>query len=96
MRNSTILYLVKIEYGPEINISSLKMIMKSGLEKNTLKFHDGLQSCCCPVQNNLPRKAELAWQVSLKGVVEFQNKKNLDHFSPSFLSQKCKFQDSRL
>ena len=27
------------------------------------KFHDGLQSCCCPVQKNLPRKDELAWQV---------------------------------
>ena len=25
---------------------------------------DPLQSCCCPVQKNLPRKAELAWQVS--------------------------------
>jgi hypothetical protein len=45
-------------------IFGLKMRMKSGLEKNILKFHDGLQSCCCPVQNNLPRKAELAWQVS--------------------------------
>ena len=38
--------------------------MKSGLEKIILKFHDGLQSGCCPVQKNLPRKAELAWQVS--------------------------------
>ena len=45
-------------------IFGLKMMMKSGLEKNILKFHDGLQSCCCPVQKNLPRKAELAWQVS--------------------------------
>ena len=41
-----------------------KMMMKSGLEKIILKFHNGLQSCCCPVQKNLPRKAELAWQVS--------------------------------
>ena len=45
-------------------IFGLKMMMKSGLEKIILKFHDGLQSCCCPVQKNLPRKAELAWQVS--------------------------------
>ena len=42
----------------------LKMMVKSGLEKNILKFHDGLQSCCCPVQKNLSGKAELAWQVS--------------------------------
>ena len=39
-------------------------MVKSGLEKIILKFNDGLQSCCCPVQINLPRKAELAWQVS--------------------------------
>ena len=45
-------------------IFGLKMMVKSGLEKVILKFHDGLQSCCCPVQKNLPRKAELAWQVS--------------------------------
>ena len=32
---------------------------------------------------------------TLKGLGEFQNKKILDHFSPSFLSQKCQFQDSR-
>ena len=35
-----------MEYGPENNIFVLKMMMKSGLEKNILKFHDGLQSCC--------------------------------------------------
>ena len=49
----------------------LKMMIKSGLEKNILKFHQPLQSCCCPVQKNLPRKCFF-----------------LDHFSPSFLSQK--------
>ena len=26
------------------------MMVKSGLEKNILKFHEPLQSCCCPVQ----------------------------------------------
>ena len=45
-------------------IFGLKMMMKSGLEKFILKFHHSLQSCCCPVQKNLHRKAELAWQVS--------------------------------
>jgi hypothetical protein len=43
-------------------IFGLKMMVKSGLEKNILKY--GHQNCCCPVQKNLPSKAELAWQVS--------------------------------
>jgi hypothetical protein len=38
MRNSAIVYPVKMEYGPEINIFVLKMMMKSGLEKIILKF----------------------------------------------------------
>ena len=38
----------------------------------------------------------LHWAAAtLKGLGEFQNKKNLDHFSPSFLSQRCQFQDLR-
>ena len=45
-------------------IFGLKMMMKSGLENIISKFHHGLQSCYCPVPKNLPRKAELAWQVS--------------------------------
>jgi hypothetical protein len=40
------------------------MMVKKGIEKNILKFDKGLQSWCYPVQKNLPRKAELAWQVS--------------------------------
>jgi hypothetical protein len=42
----------------EIDIFDLKMMMKSGLEFFILKFTEPLQSCCCPVQTNLPRKAE--------------------------------------
>jgi len=38
MRNSAILCPVKMEYGPEINIFVLEMMMKSGLEKIILKF----------------------------------------------------------
>ena len=38
MRNSTILCPVNIEYGREINIFVLKMMMKSGIEKIILKF----------------------------------------------------------
>ena len=45
-------------------IFGLKMMVKSGLEKIILKFHDGLQSCCCQVQKHRPRKAELPWHVS--------------------------------
>ena len=48
----------------EMTIFGLKMMVKSGLEKIILKFHVPLQSCCCPVQKNLPRMAELAWLVS--------------------------------
>ena len=74
-------------------IFGLKMMMKSGLEKIILKFHDGLQSCCCPVQKNLPRKAELAWQVNRYLWRPPWNFKIffLDHFSPSFLGQKLYF-----
>ena len=39
-------------------------MVKSGLEFFVSKSYVPLQSCCCPVQNNLPRKAELAWQVN--------------------------------
>ena len=42
---------------------SLKMMVKSGLEF-ILKLTEPLQSCCCPVQEYLPRMAELAWQLS--------------------------------
>ena len=48
----------------EIDIFGLKVVVKSGLGKIILNFTEPLQSCCCPVQKNLPRKAELAWQVS--------------------------------
>ena len=36
--DSTLVCPVKMEYGPENNIFFLKMMMKSGLEKNILKF----------------------------------------------------------
>ena len=38
----------------EIDIFDLKMMLKSGLEFFILKFTEPLQSCCCPVQKNLP------------------------------------------
>ena len=57
-----------------MTIFDLKMMMKIGLEFFIFKLNKSLQSCCCPVQKNLPILAELAWQVSLKGLGEFQNK----------------------
>ena len=44
---------------------SLKMMVKSGLEF-ILKLTKPLQSCCCPVQKDLSRMAELAWQVKVE------------------------------
>ena len=40
----------------EIDIFDLKMMVKSGLEFFILKFTEPLQSCCCPVQKNLPSR----------------------------------------
>ena len=48
----------------ETIIFGLKMMVKSGLNFFILKSYVPLQSCCCPVQKNLPIMAELAWQVS--------------------------------
>jgi hypothetical protein len=47
-----------------MTIFGLKVMVKNGLEKIILKFHVPVQICCCPVQKNLPRRAELAWLVS--------------------------------
>ena len=65
----------------EITIFDLKMKVKSGLEFFILKFTKPLQSCCCPVQKNLLRKAELARQVS-----RYLLRGSMEHFSSSFLS----------
>ena len=49
-----------------------------------------------PGQFSLSRQLFLHWEAAtLKGQVEFQNKKKLDHFFPSYLTQKCWFQDLR-
>ena len=47
----------------KLTFFSLKMMVKGGLEF-ILKLTEPLQSCCSPVQKNLPSRAELAWQVS--------------------------------
>jgi hypothetical protein len=38
MRNPDMVYVLKMEYVPKINIFGLKMMVKSGLEKIFLKF----------------------------------------------------------
>jgi 5-methylcytosine-specific restriction endonuclease McrBC regulatory subunit McrC len=63
-----------------MTIFGLKVMVKSGLEKNI-----------CPVQKNLPRRAELAW---LRGHVEFQKQISRPLLN-IILSQKWSFQDLR-
>ena len=53
-------YVLKMEYVSKINIFGLKLMVKSGLEFFILKSYVPLQSCCCPVQKDLPKKAKLA------------------------------------
>jgi hypothetical protein len=52
----------------EITIFGLKMMVKSGLEKIIFKFHEPLQSCCCPGQKICPER--LNWPVWLAGISE--------------------------
>ena len=65
---------------------SLKMMVKRGLEF-ILKLNEPLQSCCCHVQKNQTRKAELAWQVSRylwRGSVNFKIKNSRPLFAIIF------------
>ena len=64
-----------------MTIFGLKMMVKSGLEFFILKLNEPLQICSSSAQKNLPRKAELAWQVSRRGLFNFKIK-ILNHFSP--------------
>ena len=50
MTNSTL--VCPVEYVTKNNIFGLKMMMKSGLEKNILKFHRGLQRYLLTCQAN--------------------------------------------
>ena len=71
--------------------------------KSGLFFYFEILRAPSEVPANLPGQFSLSGQIflhwaaaTLKGHVGFQNeKKNLDHFSPSFLSQKWLFQDLR-
>ena len=61
------------------------MMVKSGLVFY-FEILLSLSEFLLPSAKKLPGKAELAWQITLKGLVEFRNKK-LDHFSPSYLTK---------
>ena len=68
----------------------LKTVMKSGLEKNILKFNDGLQKFSLTCQANSAFLVRFFFLGSSNsegncGIVKWLF---LDHFSPSFLSQK--------
>ena len=72
-------------------------MVKSGLEFFYFEIHRAPSEIPANLlgQFSLSGQIWLHWAAAaLKGPAEFQNKK-LDHFSPSFLSQKCQFQDSR-
>ena len=72
-------------------------MVKSGLEFIILKFKEPSE-----IPSNLPGQFSPSGQIflhwagaTLKGLVGFQNKKNLDHFSTPLLAQKCWFHDLR-
>ena len=70
------------------NIVLLKLVLKH--------IHPSEFPANLPGQFSLSGQLFLHWAATLKGLVEFQNKKKtLDHFSPSYLTQKCWFQDPR-
>ena len=66
----------------EMTIFGTKMMVKIGLELFSYFEIEGALTELLPssAKKNWPREAELACQVSLKGLVQFQNIKNLDHF----------------
>ena len=70
------------------------MMVKSGLEFFYFEIERALSELLLPSAKNGPER--LNWPVSLKGLGQFQNKKILDHFLRSFLSQKWSFQELRV
>ena len=87
MTNSTLVSPVKMEYGWNFSISGLKMVMKSGLGKIFLKFLYALTMLFLLL--NLHFWSKFSDKNDM--VNTWRNFKNifLDHFSSSFLGQKC-------
>ena len=80
----------------EVAIFELKMMVKSGLEFFYFEIQRAPPECCCPVQKNLPRKAELTWQASRylsRGSLIFKIKNSRPLFTIIF---KSKIPTSRL
>ena len=80
----------------ETTIFGLKMMVKSGLEF----FYFEILHAPSEIPANLPGQFSHPGQIflhwaaaTLKGHVGFQNKKILDHFLSSFLSQICQFRE---
>jgi hypothetical protein len=55
-----------------MTIFDLKMMVKSGLDFFFLNSTSPFRVAAAQCKKNLPRKAELPWQVTLKWLVEFQ------------------------
>ena len=87
LTNSTLVSPVKMEYGWNFSISGLKMMMKSGLGKIFLKFLHALTMSFLLL--NFDQKYKFSNKNNM--VSAWRNFKNifLDHFSSSFLGQKC-------
>ena len=92
MTNPTIVSLVKMEYGWNFSISGLKLMVKSGLEEIFLKFLHVLPFSIKWIylieRRNFDRKykfSNMTW-LAPRGISKTFF---LDHFSPSFLGQKC-------
>ena len=81
-RSNSIYYWTKIS-SLEIKIFDLNLMVKSGSEFFILKRNEPLQRY---IHTTGQFSTLLHWEAAtLKGQSEFQNnKKNLDHFSPSF------------
>ena len=78
------------------NIFELKVGVKRGLEFFEILLAPSEVPANLPGQFSLSGQIFLHWAAAtLKGLVGFQNKKNLDHFSPPLLAQKCWFYDLR-
>ena len=68
LTNSYVVFTLKMESVFKITFFGTEMMVKSGLQKIIVKFHDGLQSFCCPVQKICPERQN--WPGKLAGISE--------------------------
>ena len=94
MTNPTIVSPVKMEYGWNFSISGLKIMVKSGLEKIFLRFLHALTMSFLLLNLYFLTKISPFYEANSfnrkwwahEGISKIFF---LDHFSPSFLGQKC-------